>query len=194
MSTLSRQVTVLKKKMKSANPSHVYTLSAVAAFGATANSSTNIFNISDQIAEGDAYNQRFGTHIKCLRLCAKIHMGAASANTSTEGVGRVVVFRAQPGTSLAVTVADVNTAAAIPANNVMTKIYYDKQVGLVPVTADTGPTFDINVPLNHQQRYSGSTSGTSIGDCIWLACITSYTSGGGLAPNLHGWIELWFSP
>lgn len=92
---LSRRVTRLAKTLKASNPTHVYVSSLSAAF-THVDTTTSLYEIGGNIAQGDDYNQRFGSHVDVLRVRMHGTLQAGSTSTLASTV-RITCFRGQSG-------------------------------------------------------------------------------------------------
>lgn len=189
---LSSRLSRLVKKNKQENPLHMIWVSAVTT-PATVSTTTAIYDLAGQIAEGDAYNNRFGTRITLKRWRCNFVV-IPSSTTPIGNTLRIVIFKAQSGTNLASTVVDYNTSSAVIANNNITRVFFDKMYLVGAVTGGTsGLTIKIDVKLNHPQHFAGSAAGTQTGDSIFF-CIVGGAAAGATAPTIGGWHETWFQP
>lgn len=156
---------------------------------------TYFVNLCDQITEGDAFTQRFGTQImvKRFRLKCTIRPGTTQAAAACV---RMVVLRAQAGSTLGLTFADCNSSSNPIANNAVSRVYYDKvfQTSATAGTAGFPLALNIDVKIGHHQRYSGSGASVTTGDCIFFALISDVATGTAAPVVNAGFWEIWFQP
>lgn len=190
---LSQRITKLAKQLKASNPLHmIYAqLNAVALTTTSA-----LLDTAGGIAEGDAYNQRFGTtvHMKRLRLKIVIVPGTTAAAPCPY---RICIFRASVGSTLAQTVVDCNTTSAVLANNRMTRVVYDRLYSCAaPIgTAGYPMVHDISVNLNnHLQHFTGAAAGSQTGEEYFLSLISNNAAGTTAPVISAGFVEYWFQP
>lgn len=190
--SLSNRITRLAKKLKVANPAHMYGYSAAGTWG-TAHTATAIINLPDAVVQGDAYNQRFGTIVAGRRVIAEFCINP-TATTPVNTVARVSIFLAQQGSTLANTVVDCATTLATIANNNVTRIFYDKLFPIPTSAASSGVRVKINLPLkNLKCHYTGSGAGAGTGSCLYMSIISNVVTGA-TAPTLVGTVDFWYLP
>lgn len=188
---INKRLNKLSKKVKLNNPSHLYSLSAGAAFGTVSTSGT-IYDLSQDIAQGDNYNQRFSTTIQLTRVMLRGVIVPGSTASAASAV-RITVIRGQS----ALAFASNMTATYSPiGTNTSTQVLMDKYfpVAAAPGTAGYGTNIYINLKLNHHQKFTGTAAGTSTGESIYMIC-QSGNAVGTTAPSWYaGVLEIYFQP
>lgn len=188
---LNKRINKLSKKLKLNNPSHLYSLSAGAAFGTVSTSGT-LYDLSQDIAQGDNYNQRFSTTIQLTRVALRGVIVPGSTASASSAV-RITVFRGQS----ALAFASNMTATYSPiGTNTTTQIILDRfyPVAAAPGTAGYGTNVNINLKLNHHQKFTGTAAGTSTGESIYMI-VQSGNAVGTTAPSWYaGVLEVYFQP
>lgn len=188
---LSKGLARINKKLKLNNPSHLYTTSLSTAFPSLSVGGT-LYDLSQDIAQGDNYNNRFSSTIQLTRLNLRGVIVPGSAATAPSAV-RVTVFRGQSGLAFASNMTA--TYSPVQTSN-STQVLYDRfiPVAAAPSTAGYGSLVNMSLKLNHKQKFSGTTAATQTGTSIY--CIMqSGQAAGTSAPTFYcGCIEVFFQP
>lgn len=191
---LSRRLTRLSKTIKATNPAHMFyaEMSTQADFSTTG----GIYDCATGIAQGDAYNQRFGNKIIPKRVNLKASVVPDSTGTGVVTC-RVSIVR---GTSALGVGPTVSLSISPVGNTNILQVYYDKVFTCTPgLTAAASPgwatTFNISVPikLNHL-KFNGSGAGANVAESIFLIW-SSNAATGTAAPNWGaGIVEFFYIP
>jgi len=188
--SLSTRLNRLTKLNKMQNPLHCYTAQLNVA-PTTITTTTAPINVCDPIIEGDAYNQRFGTHIYVKRI--RISAYILSTATTPMGAVRLVIFRSQAGTTLAGSVVDTNTSSAVIANNNISRVFFDRTYPISPIGAEANPIVKVDLKINSPVRFVSGANIATTGDVIFVSWVGTQAAGA-TAPAIGGWMETWFSP
>lgn len=191
MSTaLSRRVTRLAKSLKASNPIHCY-VDALSFFN-NISTTGGIYEVGNGIAQGDDYNQRFGSHADIQRLIVKgLIRGGATAISSAI---RVTVFRGRSGLLFA-----PNTSGSYNpvVDSTSTRLYVDKYYpvgGATSTNGDGSVVLNLNIKLGHRQKFSGAGAGTNTAESVYLVIQSDFAAGATAPTVSQGVIETYFKP
>ena len=188
---LAKGIARLNKKLKLNNPSHLYALSLPGTFTSISNAGT-IYDLGQDIAQGDNYNQRFSSTIQLTRLNIKGVMVPGSAATAP-CAARITVIRGQSGLAFAGNVTGTYNPVQTSTS---TQLIYDRffPIAAAPSTAGFATNINLSIKLNHKQKFTGTTTNTTTGTSIYCI-IQSGQAGGTSAPTFYcGVMEIFFQP
>lgn len=187
---ISRRITRLAKSLKASNPIHCY-VDALTYFN-NISTTGGIYEVGNAIAQGDDYNQRFGSHADIQRLIVKgLIRGGATAISSAI---RVTVFRGRFGLAFA-----PNTSGSYNpvVDSTSTRLYFDKFYvigGATSTNGDGSVSLNMNIKLAHRQKFSGSGAGTNTAESVYLVIQSDFAAGGTAPTVSQGVIETYFKP
>lgn len=188
--TVNRRLNKLYKIVKAHNPAHLYSVSLQSAF-ATISTTGSLYDLSQSIIQGDDPTTRFSSQciLKRLRIRGTFIAGSTS---NTPSAVRITVFRAISGIAFA---ANLTSTYSPIAYSTATYLLYDKfcTVGATSATFGYPTNLDINIRLNHKQKFTGTGGGTQTGQSIYCI-IQSDKTAGTTAPVLEGVMEIYFDP
>lgn len=188
-----KRINRLYRKLKLSNPLH---MSSSSLSGVTLNSTGTITDISAGIAGSDEYTGRYGTKTHSVRVLVKgsIVPGSTQAGPTT---CRIVIFRAQQGSTVAQTVPNMFSDSNPIADNRIEQLYCDRYYAVAPVNASQSFPTLVNLSCklyNHRINYTGSGAGTATGSVIFVLFL-SLNASGTTAPSFQaGQISHWFKP
>jgi len=188
-----KRINRLYKKLKLSNPLHMSSSSLSAV---QLNSTGVITDISAGIAGSDEYTGRYGTKTHSVRVLVKgvIVPGSTQAGPTS---CRIVIFRAQQGSTVAQTVPNMFSDSSPIADNRIEQLYCDRYYSVAPVNASqTYPTVvNLSCKLyNHRINYTGSGAGTATGSVIFVLFLSLNALGTAAPVFQAGQISHWFKP
>lgn len=197
--TINRRFAKVYKALKVSSPLHMFNWTTASlpsvTIGSIGAATTILQDIHAGIAQGDAYNERFGTVTRTVRLRGQFTINPGSASVSAAAV-RFTIFRAQVGTTAAAAIIGLDNSANPIANNTISQVFLDRRLQCPATLASVGfpCVLRFSVKLkNFRLNYSGSAAATQTGESIFMLFQSNQTST--LAPVLtSGNAEVWFHP
>jgi len=160
---VQRQIRALYKKIKISAPLHLQSPAIGAGVGQNCDTAGTLVDLHVLIAEGDAFNQRFGTVTRTCRVKGQM-LFVPGVTQVVPAMCRLAVFRAPVGTTIAATLANTLISSNPIANNSISKVFYDKMFTVGAPIATVGyPTkiyFNIKINPCHRMNYAGAAAGT----------------------------------
>jgi len=172
------------------NPIHCYVSGLQAAFGNISTTGT-LYECCQNIAQGDDYNQRFGSHVDFQRLILKGTIRGGT--TATVGFVRITVFRARSGLAFA---ANTTGSYNPVVDSTSTRLYHDKFHCIAGATSPNGPVLalNLNLKIGHRQKYTGAAAGTGTAESVYVIIQSDFVAGA-TAPTIAGGdMEEYFKP
>lgn len=156
----------------------------------TISTTGTLYDIASGIAQGDQPDQRFSSQciLKRLRVKCGFNPGGGSVTLS---VVRVTVYRGITGAAFA---ANMTGSYNPIAYSISTQLLYDKYLTVTSAgSAGFGTVLDLNLKLNHKQKFTAAAAGNQTGESIYLIIQSDHTAGT-TAPTPQGVFEIYFDP
>jgi hypothetical protein len=164
--------------------------SASSTFPSVSTSGT-ILDLCSTIAQGDDYNQRFGSHVDVTHINVKVQLVPGSTANSVTQV-RATLLKAEAGIAFA---AAMQSTYSPVADSSCIRLYRDgfRQVAAANASAGYSTMINWSVKIRHRQKFSGTGAATTTGDSLFLI-IQSSAANGTTCPAASGVVEVFFKP
>jgi len=186
-SALSNRISRLAKKLKTNNPTHLFQVALGTAFNSISTTG-DIYEIGSGIAQGDDYNNRFGTKILITHVNVKGILTPAGAST-IPAVVRVTIIRLPSGAAFA---ANMQGSYSPIVTGTSLQVYYDKYYTVCGgTTVGYGTSVNVSKKLKWYQKYSTNAAFSTTGESLFLIIQSNLAA---TLPLLTGVLEIFFQP